>query len=46
MSWNFKHIVHFDKIPKYNAVNTLNGQGQIGIYSPPEILSYDQEDDE
>jgi predicted nucleic acid-binding protein len=46
VSWNFKHIVHFDKIPKYNAVNTLNGQGQIGIYSPPEILSYDQEDDE
>ena len=31
VSWNFKHIVHFDKIPKYNAVNTLNGYGQIGI---------------
>ncbi len=27
-------------------VNTLNAQGQIGIYSPPEILSYDQDDDE
>lgn len=22
VSWNFKHIVHFQKIPKYNAVNT------------------------
>lgn len=41
ISWNFKHIVHFDKIPKYNAVNTLNGYGQIGIYSPLEVISYD-----
>ena len=23
VSWNFKHIVHFEKIPLYNAVNTL-----------------------
>jgi len=36
VSWNFKHIVHFDKIPKYNAVNILNGYGQLGIYSPLE----------
>ncbi len=41
VSWNFKHIVHFDKIPKYNAVNTLNGYGQIGIYSPLEVISYE-----
>ena len=32
--WNFKHIVHFDKLPKFNAVNTLMGHGQIGVYSP------------
>jgi len=44
VSWNFKHIVHFDKIPKYNAVNTLNGHGQIGIYSPLEVISYDGDD--
>ncbi len=44
VSWNFKHIVHFDKIPKYNAVNTLNGYGQIGIYSPLEVINYDNED--
>jgi len=44
VSWNFKHIVHFDKIPKYNAVNTLNGYGQIGIYSPLEVINYDSED--
>jgi hypothetical protein len=31
--------VHFDKIPKSNAVNTLNGYGQIGIYSPLEVMT-------
>ena len=41
VSWNFKHIVHFDKIPKYNAVNTLNGYTHIGIYSPLEVIHYD-----
>ncbi len=40
VSWNFKHIVHFDKIPKYNAVNTLHGYSQIGIYSPLEVIEY------
>ncbi len=34
VSWNFKHLVHFEKIPKYNTVNVLNGYGQIGIDSP------------
>lgn len=41
VSWNFKHIVHFDKIPKYNAVNVLNGYGHIGIYSPLEVIEYE-----
>ncbi|MDQ6950079.1 MAG: type II toxin-antitoxin system VapC family toxin [Mariprofundales bacterium] len=41
VSWNFKHIVHFDKIPKYNAVNTLHGYAHIGIYSPLEVIDYD-----
>jgi len=44
VSWNFKHIVHFDKIPKYNAVNTLSGYGQIGIYSPLEVINYGGDD--
>jgi len=43
VSWNFKHIVHFDKIPKYNAVNILNGYGQIGIYSPLEVIHYEDD---
>ena len=41
VSWNFKHIVHFDKIPKYNAVNILKGHRQIGIYSPSEVIQYE-----
>lgn len=43
VSWNFKHIVHFDKIPKYNAVNTLEGYGAIGIFSPLEVIDYGNE---
>jgi len=41
VSWNFKHIVHFDKIGKFNAVNTLRGHSQIGIFSPLEVIGYD-----
>ncbi|CAK0775472.1 PIN domain-containing protein [Gammaproteobacteria bacterium] len=42
VSWNFKHIVHFQKIPKYNAVNLLHGYHFIYIYSPSEVISYDE----
>jgi hypothetical protein len=41
VSWNFKHIVHFQKIPKYNAVNVLHGYRTINIHSPSEVISYD-----
>ena len=43
VSWNFKHIVHFEKIPKYNAVNILQGYGNIGIFSPLEVIAYENE---
>ena len=42
VGWNFKHIVHFQKIPKYNAINTLYGYRSINIYSPSEVISYDE----
>lgn len=42
VSWNFKHIVHFEKVPRYNAVNTLMGYGNIGIYSPAEVVAYEK----
>lgn len=38
VSWNFKHIVHYDKISGYHGVNLLNGYTAIPIYSPPEVV--------
>ena len=45
VSWNFRHIVHFQKIPLYNAVNTLKGYNQISIFSPLEVLQYEEDED-
>ncbi|MBF0117924.1 MAG: type II toxin-antitoxin system VapC family toxin [Desulfobacterales bacterium] len=42
VSWNFKHIVHFQKIPLYNAINMINGYNQIAIYSPLEVIKYEE----
>jgi len=44
VSWNFKHIVHFQKIPRYNAVNVLHGYDPIAIHSPSEVIAYEEED--
>jgi hypothetical protein len=44
ISWNFKHIVNFQRIPMYNAVNKLHGQREIAIYSPLEVIDYEDED--
>lgn len=41
ISWNFKDIVHYDKISGYQAVNLLNGYGLIRIYSPREVVKYE-----
>ena len=42
VSWNFKHIVNFRKIPLFNAVNILKGYRQIAIYSPLEVINYEE----
>jgi hypothetical protein len=42
VSWNFKHIVNYNRIPRYNAVNVLNGYRPIEIRSPAELV-YDDE---
>jgi len=39
VSWNFKHIVNFRRIPLFNAVNTLKGYKPISIYSPLEVVN-------
>jgi hypothetical protein len=38
VSWNFKHIVHYDKIRGFNAVNIREGYGIIAIHSPKEVV--------
>jgi len=43
VSWNFKHIVHFEKISGFQAVNLMKGYNQIRIYSPREVVNYDEE---
>jgi len=44
VSWNFKHIVHFDKIRQYNAVSVLNGYREIDIRSPVEVIDYEDQE--
>jgi hypothetical protein len=39
-TWNFRHIVRFEKIVKFNAVNLEFGYHQIAIHSPREITTY------
>ncbi|MDO8550945.1 MAG: PIN domain protein [Ignavibacteria bacterium] len=43
VSWNFKHIVRFDKIRLFNSVNIEQGYSQLEIYSPREITFYGKE---
>lgn len=44
VSWNFHHIVHYQKIPLYNAVNTLYRRQALDIRSPLEVVAYGNED--
>ena len=39
VSWNFKHIVNFNRILKFNAVNLKNGYHTLQIYSPLEVIN-------
>ena len=38
ISWNFKHIVNYDKIRMFNAINMRYGYPLINICSPLEFL--------
>jgi len=42
-SWNFKHIVHFDKIRQFNGVNLEQGYNPIQIHSPREVTHYEDD---
>ena len=38
VSWNFRHIVHFEKMRGFNAVNLREGYPLIEIHSPKEVV--------
>jgi len=40
VSWNFRHIVHFDKIKVYQRVNLDHGYGLLTIVTPRSVISY------
>ena len=44
-SWNFRHIVHFEKIRQFTAVNIELGYKPLPIYSPREVTNYGEEKD-
>ena len=45
VSWNFRHIVNFQKIPLYNGVNLAKGYGALGIHTPQEVIAYEDQDE-
>lgn len=44
VSWNFKHIVHYDRIRLFNAVNIELGYKTLQIFSPREVTHHDEKD--
>jgi len=38
VSWNFKHIVNFEKIRKFNSVNLKEGYNILEIRTPMEMI--------
>ncbi len=44
VSWNFKHIVNYDKIKLFNSVNLRLGYPMIEIRSPKEFVKYENND--
>ena len=41
VSWNFKHIVNFNKIKLFNSINLKFGYPTIDIRTPLEFLKYE-----
>lgn len=46
VSWNFKHIVRFDRIRLFNAINLEFGYKPLQIYSPREVTTYGTTEDQ
>jgi hypothetical protein len=46
VSWNFKHIVRFDKIRLFNAANLEQGYKSLPIHSPREVTTHGRSTDQ
>jgi hypothetical protein len=44
LSWNFKHIVNFSRIRRFNSVNVALGYRTMTILSPMEVAYEDEEE--
>jgi hypothetical protein len=42
LSWNCRHIVHYDKIRLFNAVNLIKGYDPLEIRTPSEVIEYEE----
>jgi hypothetical protein len=45
VSWNFRHMVNYDRIRKFNGVNAMEGYPAIEIRSPLEMQYGDEDKD-
>jgi hypothetical protein len=45
MSWNFRHIVRYDRIQGFNGVNVLSAYRALDIRCPLEV-DYDEREEE
>lgn len=43
LSWNFKHIVRYDRIQLFNGVNIIHGYRTLDIRSPLEMCHDDKD---
>ena len=44
VSWNFRHLVNFEKIPLYNGVNLAKGYAPVAIHTPQEVIAHEDQD--
>ena len=44
VSWDFRHLVNYWRIPRFLAVMAERGYQPIGIHSPLELIQYDDEE--
>lgn len=43
LSWNFRHLVNYERIRRFNSVNLAQGYQQIEIRSPLEVVYGDED---